>query len=114
MKPTPVRPQAMSMEQIVQSFPTLSEAPGADAWIPEAFLEWLTGPAPGSGARHAGRFILEVASRRYGTDWAQLARAEGIAGFEHVVVPFSLFDAMGGGTEPTSPPWLPGWESREW
>jgi hypothetical protein len=85
----------MPMEQLVQSFPTLSDAPGADAWSPEAFLEWLTGPAPGSGARHAGRFILEVASRRYGTDWAQLARAEGITGFEHVVVPFSLFDAMG-------------------
>ena len=95
MKPTPPRPQSLSMEQLVQSFPTLSRAPGAEAWSPEAFLEWLAGPAPGSGARHAGRFILEVATSRYGTDWARLARAEGISEVERVVAPFSFFDAMG-------------------
>jgi hypothetical protein len=83
------------LEQLVQSFPTLRSAPGASSWYPEDFLVWLCGPAPGSGALHAGRFILEVASRTHGTDWARVARSEGLKGFEEVVKPFALHEAMG-------------------
>jgi len=83
------------LEQLVQSFPTLRDAPGSLNWYPEDFLVWLCGPNPGSGALHAGRLVLEVASRTRGTDWAMVAKAEGLKGYEEVVKPFVLHQALG-------------------
>lgn len=95
MKPAPLTLPDVPLEQLVQSFPTLCDAPGADSWSPEDFLVWLCGPAPGSGALYAGRLVLEVAARTRGTDWAKVARAEDLKGYEEVVQPFVLHQALG-------------------
>lgn len=95
MQPAPLTSPDVSLEQLVQSFPTLRDAPGSTTWWPEDFLVWLCGPAPGSGALYAGRLVLEVASRTRGTDWAKVARAEGLKGYEEVVKPFVLHQALG-------------------
>ena len=65
-------------------FPTLRNAPGLAPWEPEQLIGWLNGPAPGSGAQWAGRFVLSVWNSE--TDWSAL----GLAGPGR----FDLFRAM--------------------
>ena len=54
-------------------FPTLRTAPGLAPWEPERLIRWLNGPAPGSGAKWAGRFLLSVWNSE--TDWTELGLA---------------------------------------
>ncbi len=55
-------------------FPTLRGAPGLAPWEPEQLIAWLNGPAPGSGAQWAGRFVLSAWNSE--TDWSTLGLAE--------------------------------------
>jgi hypothetical protein len=74
--------QAMTILALM--FPTLRDADGIRPWDPEKLISWLNGPAPGSGARSAGRFVLGVWNSS--TDWT-----------EHGLAPpgrFDLFEAL--------------------
>lgn len=56
---------AYSMLVLVESFPTLKGV--LDQWNPETLDTWADGPAPGTGALHAARFVLAVWNPR--TEW---------------------------------------------
>ncbi len=53
-----------AMTRLAKMFPTLREADGVEPWDAMRLLEWLCGPAPGTGARWAGLFVLGVARSR--------------------------------------------------
>lgn len=85
------------MTRLCWSFPTLVHADGVNPWDPERFLRWLlTSGAPGSGARHAAKFVLQVWNSS--TDWGLWARTSpekdglGIEGAE--LAPFNVVDAL--------------------
>jgi hypothetical protein len=59
-----------AMSVLGRMFPSLRGAPGVDPWDVARLVEWLNGPAPGSGARWAGRFLLGVWNAD--TDWTEL------------------------------------------
>jgi len=67
------KPGPEAMTRLANLFPTLQTADGVAPWNAMAFLEWLCGPAPSSGARWAGLFVLGVWNN---TDWSAAARAE--------------------------------------
>jgi hypothetical protein len=48
------------IERLALSFPTLHEAAGVCPWEAVRLDAWACGPAPGSGALHAARFVLAV------------------------------------------------------
>jgi len=50
------------MTALAESFPTLRGAPGVAPWKPDRLDRWAAGPTPGSGAKHAARFVLAVAN----------------------------------------------------
>ncbi len=50
----------LRMEHLAQSFPSLRRAVGIAPWDALLFESWAAGPAPGSGALHAARFMLSV------------------------------------------------------
>ena len=82
-----------AMTVLARSFPVLArDADGIAPWDVDRFLLWLCGPAPSSGARHAGRFLLSVWNPS--TDWIETAREKGIEGAE-ALGRFDLFDAAG-------------------
>lgn len=58
-----------AMTALCKKFPTLADADGIDPWDVHRFMAWLNGPAPGSGASLAGRFVLTVWNRD--TDWTE-------------------------------------------
>jgi hypothetical protein len=55
------------MSALALSFPSLREAP-VEPWDPHKLEKWSVGPAPGSGAFHAARFVLNVWNDS--TEWA--------------------------------------------
>lgn len=61
--------------RLARSFPTLRNAAGLAPWDVEKFLDWLCGPAPSSGAWHAGLFVLSVWNQS--TDWPADAQRQG-------------------------------------
>ncbi len=81
-----------AMSQLAHSFPSLKGQPGTEPWNSLEFLHWLCGPAPGSGAVHAGRFVLGVWSPS--TDWVVVAQEKGIGG-AGAARRFDLFEALG-------------------
>ena len=52
---------------LAESFPTLRGASGVSPWDPDKFEAWACGPAPGSGALAAARFVLAVYA--IGAEW---------------------------------------------
>jgi hypothetical protein len=60
-----------SMTRLARLFPALNAADGVDPWDVDRFMEWLVGPAPGSGAFWAGLFVLGVWNPT--TDWSEYA-----------------------------------------
>lgn len=61
-----------SMTRLCGLFPSLRGVPGTRPWNAIELLEWLCGPAPGSGAHWAGLFVLGVWNP--GTDWREEAQ----------------------------------------
>jgi hypothetical protein len=55
------------MTALALTFHTLHEAAGILPWNPEKLEKWACGPAPGSGAGNAARFILSLWNEN--TDW---------------------------------------------
>jgi hypothetical protein len=83
-----------AMTVLARSFPVLArDAEGIAPWDVDRFLAWLCGPAPSSGAIHAGRFVLSVWNPR--TDWREVARQSGIDGAGDRLQRFDLFEAVG-------------------
>jgi len=62
------------MARLCRSFPSLAGVPGSDPWDANAFLQWASGPGPGSGAFHAAMFVLSVWNPS--TDWSFIAREQ--------------------------------------
>ena len=62
-----------AMSALGALFPTLRTASGVAPWEPDRLIAWLNGPAPGSGAKWAGRFLLSVWNSE--TDWSALGLA---------------------------------------
>lgn len=58
-----------AMSVLCKRFPTLADADGVEPWDVHRFVAWLNGPAPGSGAALAGRFVLGVWNPE--TDWTE-------------------------------------------
>src|SRR5689334_21363655 len=56
-----------AMTALAQLFPSMRGVPGTDPSDVDQLIPWLNGPAPGSGAASAGRFLLSVWNP--GTDW---------------------------------------------
>lgn len=56
-----------AMTALALRFPTLQDAAGVTPWDPARLDAWACGPAPGSGALRAARFVLGVWSP--GTEW---------------------------------------------
>jgi hypothetical protein len=59
------------MSALARLFPSMTQyggtpVPGTDPWDAGALVDWLNSGAPGSGARHAGLFLLSVWNR---DDW---------------------------------------------
>ncbi len=52
-------PEAIKIQWLARTFPSLRKAPGVDPWIPHELNRWAVGPAS-SGERHAARFVLAV------------------------------------------------------
>lgn len=48
------------MTALARTFPTLADAPGVQPWDPKRLAEQLAKPWPGTGARHALKFVLSV------------------------------------------------------
>jgi hypothetical protein len=81
-----------AMTVLARSFPVIArDADGIAPWDVDRFLFWLCGPAPSSGALHAGRFLLSVWNPS--TDWIEQAREKGIDG-AGAAKRFDLFDAV--------------------
>ena len=59
----------LAMTALAKLFPSVADAPGADPWDADQLVAWLNGPAPGSGASWAGRFLLSVWNPS--TDWTE-------------------------------------------
>ena len=55
------------MTALCRLFPTLRDEAPIDPFDPDTLLAWLCGTGACSGAKHAGRFVLEV--WHTGTDW---------------------------------------------
>ena len=82
-----------AMTVLAHSFPVIArDADGIAPWDVDRFLFWLCGPAPSSGALHAGRFLLSVWNPS--TDWIEQAREKGIDG-AGAAKRFDLFDSVG-------------------
>lgn len=86
------------MTRLCKSFPTLVMADGVEPWNAERFLRWvLTSGAPGSGARHAAKFVLQVWNSE--TDWAAWARTpvadDGLGISDAELAPFNVCQALG-------------------
>jgi hypothetical protein len=62
-----------AMTALCQKFPTLRDADGVEPWDVDRFVDWLNGPAPGTGASLAGRFVLGVWNGE--TDWTEFGLA---------------------------------------
>lgn len=62
------------MVRLCALFPSLRGKPGTDPWNADDFIEWLSGPAPTSGSRHAAMFVLGVWNPT--TDWSEVAREQ--------------------------------------
>lgn len=75
----------LRMQQLVSSFLTLREAPGAVPWDPERLDTWATDEAePESGGQHAARFVLSVWSgRKWRCGTFELAKAWAIWDADH-------------------------------
>jgi hypothetical protein len=91
------RDERTRMTRLCWSFPTLVHADGVLPWNPERFLRWLlTSGAPGSGARHAAKFVLQVWNSS--TDWAAWAREspekDGLGIADAELAPFNVVDAL--------------------
>ena len=56
-----------AMTALCRLFPTLRDEAPIDPFDPDTLLAWLCGTGACSGAKHAGRFVLEV--WHTGTDW---------------------------------------------
>lgn len=48
------------MTDLAVTFPTLRGANGVNPWDADELAQWLRGPVPGSGAKHAACFVLSV------------------------------------------------------
>jgi hypothetical protein len=55
------------MTALALTFPSLQDAAGILPWSAEKLEKWTCGPAPGSGAFHAARFMLSLWNEH--SDW---------------------------------------------